>query len=310
VDEVYDVAIIGGGPAGLSGALTLARSRRSVIVVDAGEPRNAPAAAVHGFFTRDGTPPRELLAAGREEIAGYGARLLDGSVVNVTADGSRFDLTVSNGGAVSSRRLLVTAGLVDELPDVPGVRELWGDQVLHCPYCHGWEVRDRAIGVLASGPRTTHQALLFRQLSADVIVFGHTHPPADDQRVELAARGVSVVDGEVATLEVKEGRLTGVRLTDGQLVPRAVVAVAPRFVARSELLTSLGVDVVEQPEMGWRVDSDPTGRTNVPGVWVAGNVTDLAAQVVVAAASGATAAAHINADLVAEDVQHAIAAAK
>jgi thioredoxin reductase len=152
--------------------------------------------------------------------------------------------------------------------------------------------------------------LLFRQLSPEVIVFAHTHPPADDQRAELAARGVPVIDGEVAGLEVEEGRLTGVRLVDGRLVPREVVAVAPRFVARSELLTSLGVDVVEQPDMGRRVDADPTGRTNVPGVWVAGNVTDLAAQVVVAAASGATAAAHINADLVAEDVLHAMTVAQ
>ncbi len=310
MDEAYDVAVIGGGPAGLSGALTLARSRRSVVVVDGGEPRNAPAAAVHGFFTRDGTPPKELLATGRNEIAAYGARLVDSAVVGVTVDGGGFQLALVDGSTISSRRLLVTTGLVDELPDVPGVRELWGDQVLHCPYCHGWEVRDQAIGVLASGPRTTHQALLFRQLSDDVVVFGHTHPPSSDERAELAARGIAVFDGEVTALEVDDGRLTGARLSSGELVPREVVAVAPRFVARSEALQSLGVELVEQPGYGWRVASDTVGRTNVPGVWVAGNVTDLAAQVVAAAATGAAAAAQINADLVADDVRQAMTTAR
>ncbi len=306
MDEMYDVAIIGGGPGGLSGALTLARSRRSVAVVDAGEPRNAPATAVHGFLTRDGMPPRELLAAGRDEVAAYGAQMVDSAVVAVAANGGGFDLTLSNGRAISCRRLLVTTGLVDELPDVPGVRELWGHQVLHCPYCHGWEVRDRAIGVLASGPRATHQALLFRQLSDNVIVFAHTAPSSDGERAELAARGIPVIDGEVATLEIDDGQLTGARLRSGELVPREVVAVAPRFVARSEILESLGVEVVEQEGFGWRVASDASGRTNVAGVWVAGNVTDLAAQVVAAAATGAAAAAQINADLVAEDVRLAM----
>ena len=305
---VYDVAVVGGGPAGLSGALTLARSRRSVVVVDAGEPRNAPAAAVHGFLTRDGTPPRDLLAAGRAEVEAYGVRLVGGSVVGVVAKDGVFDLTLAGGGLVSARRLLVTTGLVDELPDVPGVRELWGDQVVHCPYCHGWEVRDRAIGVVASGPMATHQALLFRQLSADMVVFGHTHPPSDDQRAELAARHIPVVDGEVSALEVVDGRLTGVRLTSGESIPREAIAVAPRFVARSALLESLGAEVVEHPPgIGSRVASDASGRTNVPGVWVAGNITDLAAQVVVAAAAGTATAAQINADLVAEDLQRAMA---
>ncbi|MGH2685341.1 MAG: NAD(P)/FAD-dependent oxidoreductase [Actinomycetota bacterium] len=303
--DICDVAVVGGGPAGLNGALMLARSRRSVILIDTGQPRNAPAAAVHGFFTRDGTPPGDLLAVGRKEIAGYGARLVEGSVVGATVDGDRFRLTLADGSTIAARRLLITTGLVDELPDVPGVRELWGDQVVHCPYCHGWEVRDQAIGVLASGPLATHQALLFRQLSDDVVLFSHTHPPSPDQRADLAARGVRVLDAEVAALETADGRLVGVRLTNGDLVARQVVSVTPLYIARSELLASLGVDLVEQPGVGVRVAADPTGRTNVPGVWVAGNVSDLSAQVAVAAAAGATAGAQINADLVLEDVREA-----
>ncbi len=302
----HDVAIIGGGPAGLSAALILARSRRSVVVIDAGEPRNAPAAAVHGFLTRDGTPPGELLAMARAEVEAYGARLIDDAVVAVTQEDGGFELRLAGGGTLTARRLLVTTGLVDELPDVPGVRERWGRDVLHCPYCHGWEVQDQAVGIMASGPMATHQALLFRQLTDDVVVFTHTHPPTDEQRAELSAMGIPVIDAEVAALEVEDDRLTGVRLVGGETVPRQAVVVAPRFVARSELLASLGVEVVEHgPGVGLRVESDGTGRTNVPGVWVAGNITDLSAQVVVAAGAGATTAAQINAGLVAEDARAA-----
>ncbi|HKE74167.1 MAG TPA: NAD(P)/FAD-dependent oxidoreductase [Acidimicrobiales bacterium] len=309
-DEIYDVAIVGGGPAGLSAALILGRSRRSVVVVDAGQPRNAPAAAVHGFLTRDGTPPRDLLAAARAEVAAYGVRLVDGEVAGAAAGDGGFALTLAGGGGrLAARRLLVAGGLVDELPDIPGVRELWGDQVIHCPYCHGWEAREKPIGIVASGPMATHQALLFRQLSDDVVLFAHTQPPTAEQRADLAARDIRVIEGEVAALEVDgDGRLTGVRLATGETVAREVVTVAPRFVGRTHLLESLGVEATEHAGVGIRVAADPTGRTEVPGVWVAGNVTDHAAQVIVAAAAGATAGAHINADLVAEDVRRAAAA--
>jgi thioredoxin reductase len=180
---------------------------------------------------------------------------------------------------------------------------------VHCPYCHGWEVRDRAIGVLASGPRSVHQALLFRQLSDDVLYFSHgtslTGPEAD----QLAARGIRVVDGEVAALEIASDRITGIRLGDGTVEPREVVAIAPRMVARAGLLASLGLHPAEHPGgAGMWVPADPAGRTEVPGVWVAGNVTDLGAQVGAAAAAGAMAGAVINADLVEEETREAVAA--
>jgi thioredoxin reductase len=307
--DTYDVVVVGAGAAGLSGALLLARSRRSVLVIDGGEPRNAPAAAAHGFLSRDGINPLELLELGRAEVRGYGGQLMDGRASSVARDDVGFTVTLDDGRVVSARRLLVTTGLVDELPDVPGVRERWGRDVLHCPYCHGWEVRDRAVGILASGSRAVHMALLFRQLTSDVALFTHTAPPLTDEQAEqLAARHIRVVTGFVESLEVIHDHLTGVRLRDGSVVPRQALVVTPRFVARSEVLTALGPRPTAHSFGGEFVTADATGLTDVPGVWVAGNVTDLGASVVVAAAGGASAAAAINADLVAEDTRLAVSA--
>ena len=307
----YDVVVIGGGAAGLSGALTLGRARRSLLVVDAGEPRNSPASGVHGFLTRDGTDPAALLRAGRAEVRRYGGDLLAGRVDSAfPVDGGGFAVGLEDGRRVDARRLLVTTGLVDGLPDVPGVRERWGRDVLHCPYCHGWEVRDQPIGVLASGPRAAHGALLFRQWSADVTLFLHTAPrPTDEEAEGLAARGIAVVEGEVASLEVVGDKIAGVRMGDGEVVARRAVAVMPRFVARAEMLAGLGLDTTLHPlGVGEHVEADVTGLTAVPGVWVAGNVADLMAQVIGAAEAGVRAGAAINADLVAEDTDRAVTA--
>lgn len=314
MDETYDVVVIGGGAAGLAGAVTLARSRRSVLVVDAGRPRNAPADGVHNYLGREGTPPAELLAAGRAELAGYGGRVVADTAVAVARVDGGFHVELAGGAPVRGRRLLVATGLVDELPDVPGLAPRWGRDVLHCAYCHGYEVRDRAIGVLASGPTAAHQALLFRQLSDDVTLFRHTAPaPAPDEQEALAARGVAVVEGEVAAVETADDRLTGVRLRSGEVVPCEVVVVAPRFVARADVLADLGLHPTEQ-EMapgvvaGTAVPAQPTGATEVPGAWVAGNVGDLRAQVISSAAAGVNVGAMINMDLVAEDTRRAVAA--
>ena len=313
MDERHDVVVVGGGAAGLGAALTLSRARRSVLVVDAGDPRNAPAGHVHNYLGREGTPPGELLAAGRAELAGYGGEVVvDTAVAAERVDGG-FRVSLAGGRSVRARRLLVATGLVDELPAVPGLAPRWGRDVLHCPYCHGYEVRDRAIGVLATGPMAVHQTLLFRQLSDDVTLFLHTVPDLTaDEREQLAALGVAVVKGEVAAVEVADDRLTGLRLRSGEVVPREAVVVAPRFVARAEVLSFLGVDAVEQEMagvvVGTAVPADPTGATAVPGVWVAGNVADMRAQVMSSAAAGLSAGAAINADLVAEDALRAVLA--
>ncbi|KOG80268.1 MULTISPECIES: NAD(P)/FAD-dependent oxidoreductase [Streptomyces] len=313
----YDVVIVGGGAAGLSGALALARARRSVLVIDAGEPRNAPASHVHNYLGRESTPPGELLAIGRNEAAGYGAEIVAGRVASAErlpgAEDAGFRVVTEDGRSVEARRLLVTTGLVDELPPVPGLAERWGREVLHCPYCHGHEVADRPIGVLATGPLAVHQALMWRQWSDDVTLFLHIGPePSAEEYEELAARDVAVVDGEVAGLEIADDRFTGVRLASGRVVPREALVVQARFTARSAVLESLGLTPVAQEMagtvVGTYIPSDPTGATEVPGVWAAGNVTRLTEQVVGAAAAGLMAAGALNGDLITEDTRLAVAA--
>ncbi|MCW2720101.1 NAD(P)/FAD-dependent oxidoreductase [Pseudonocardia sp.] len=307
-DTHFDVIVIGGGTAGLSGALTLARARRSVLVIDAGEPRNAPADGIHGYLTRDGLAPSDLVRLGEDEVTRYGGQVVRARATSARADGPGFAVGTDDGREVTARRLLVTTGLVDELPDIPGLRDLWGHDVLHCPYCHGWEVRDQPVGVLATSPFAVHQALLFRQWSPDVTLFLHTSPdPAPDEWEQLAARDIAVVDGEVTALETRDGRLSGVRLTSGRVVPRRALAVMPRFVARGDVLAGLGLAAVDHAMgVGQHVAADVAGLTSVPGVRVAGNVTDLMAGVVGAAAAGVAAAAALNADLVADDARRAV----
>ena len=304
---VRDVVVVGGGAAGLSAALTLARARRAVTVVDAGEPRNAPADRVHGLLALDGVRPAELLARGQDEVIGYGGEILAGEVVDVSCASYGFAVVLRDGAVLQTRRLLIATGLVDELPDVPGVREQWGHNVLHCPYCHGWEVRDRRIGVLATEPMAVHKALLFRQWSPDVVLFAGDHQLEPQESAQLDALDVSVIAGRISRLEIDGGRVSGVRLDDGQVVAVDVVVVSTRMVARTAPFAGIGIEPMPHPA-GAFIESDAFGKTAVPGVWVAGNASDISAQVSGAAAEGARAAQHINADLVMEDLDRAVAA--
>ncbi|MFI5728990.1 NAD(P)/FAD-dependent oxidoreductase [Kribbella sp. NPDC051587] len=306
----YDVLVVGGGAAGLSGALALVRSRRSVLVIDDGQPRNTSAAHVHNFLTRDGTPPSELTALGRAEVARYGGQFATGTVTAVR-HGEVFTVELADGTTYRGRRILVTSGLTDVLPDVGGLAEQWGKDVLHCPYCHGWEVRDQAIGVLAVSPLGVHQAQLFRQLSDNITLLLHTGPELTDvQREELAARQIAVVQGRVERLEVVDGKVTGVRLETGRLVPCDVLAIQPTLRAKADFLTELGLKATSRNAAGVTygdaLDVDPQGRTSVPGIFAAGNVTDPTAQVVHAAAAGVNAGEAINADLIAEETRSAL----
>ncbi|MEV8292966.1 NAD(P)/FAD-dependent oxidoreductase [Streptomyces rochei] len=303
----YDVVVVGGGAAGLSAALVLGRSRLRTLVVDAGEPRNAPSDHMQGFLTRDGMAPAEFLALGREEIARYGVELVRDRAVDVARE-EDFTVSLAGGRSVRARRLVVTTGLKDELPEVPGVAERFGRDVLHCPFCHGWEVRDERFGVLAASPMSVHQALMVSGWSDDVVLFLHRvaeEELSDEDLRRLAAAGVKVVPGEVAGLRVEEDRLTGVRLADGTVHDRSVVFVAPKAVPQTGLMERLGAELQETPFGAYPV-VDATGRTSVPGLWTAGNALGFAEQVIHAASGGYRAASAIVGDLIMSDLDAAI----
>jgi thioredoxin reductase len=302
----YDVAVIGGSAAGLSAALVLARARRRVIVIDSGDPRNRPAPRMQGFLSRDGLPPPELLAAGRAEVRSYGGELVDGTVVQlVSRETGGFAAELSSGLRVEARRVLIATGLRDELPDIEGLRERWARDVLHCPYCHGWEVRDQRLGVIGGSPEAVTYAQTVRQWSSDVVYFTPPGTVTTTERTRLLARAVGVVEGDVARILVADDKLRGVELADGRVISRDVVFVPPRFVPNRELLDGVGCAF---DDAGWPA-RDAAGRTSVPGLSVAGNVGNPRAQVITAAGEGSAAAIAINADLVEEDIRDAVAAA-
>ena len=299
----YDVAVIGGSAAGLSAALVLSRARRQVIVVDSGSPRNAPAAHMHGYLSRDGMNPADLLAVGREEVEGYGGRIVAGAVTELVPDG-RHGLWVllADGQRICSRTVLVATGLRDELPDIPGLAERWACDVLHCPYCHGHEVAGRQLAVIGGTHSAVRYAQIVRQWTDDLVYFTPRDTLTTGERSELVARAIGIVEGSIDQLVIDDDRLVGVQVADGCVVPREALFVPPRFVPNNQLLVDLGCDV---DDAGW-VTTDSTGRTSVPGVWAAGNVVDPRAQVITAAGAGSAAAIAINADLVEDDVREAV----
>ncbi|BCW04644.1 NAD(P)/FAD-dependent oxidoreductase [Arthrobacter sp. NtRootA1] len=301
----FDVVIVGGGAAGLSAALVLSRARRKVLVVDSGAPRNAPAPHMHGFLSRDGMPPAGLLEVGRDEMKGYGGEIRAGDVTElVLSGGSGFWVLLSDGQRVSARRLLIATGLRDELPDIPGLAARWARDVLHCPYCHGFEVRDRQLGVLGGSAESVRYVQTVRQWTTDVVFFTPPGSLTPLQRSELVARAIGIVEGTVKRVLVENDQLSGVEMDDGRIIRRQALFVPPRFVPHNDLLARIGC---EMDDSGWVV-RDGTGLTTIPGVWVAGNVANPRAQVITAAGEGSTSAIAINADLIEEDTRNAVRA--
>ncbi len=309
VERHCDVAVVGGSAAGLAAALQLGRQRRSVIVVDAGEPRNAPASHMHSYLGRDGTPPSDLTATGRAEVRSYGGEVLDGRVSEVTRlDESRFRVELVGGHAVVARRVLAATGLVDELPDIEGIADHWGRDVIHCPFCHGYEVRDQRIVQIVTHPMGLHPAVLFRQLSEDLTVVLHGGVEVDGAELDLLwSGGVEVVTGDVQRLAVDaSGNLAAVEFADREPIPADVVAVGPRFRVRAEPFAALGLLPSPHPTgAGDHIETDASGQTAVPGVYAAGNVTDPSQQVPQAAANGSRVGAMISFSLAEEDTRKA-----
>jgi thioredoxin reductase/SAM-dependent methyltransferase len=300
-----DVAIVGGGPAGLAAATMLARVRRSVAVIDAGRPRNAATAQMHAYPTRDGVSPQEFLAIARREAEGYGATTIEDEAVTLSPLDDGFAVTTVGGLHVRAGHVLLASGLADELPDVPGLAERWGIDVIHCPYCHGWEFRDRAIVVIGTGPASVHQAQLFRQLSGHVTLVTHDMAGLDATTGEaLSARAIAVVEDRAARIvRDADAGISGVALASGDVLGAEAVVVASRMEPHWELLAQVGIEPVEYPSGVARlVPADEFGATSVDGVWVAGNVGDPMHQVLHAAASGAKTAAMINVALTSADV--------
>lgn len=301
-----DVAVVGGSAADLAAALQLGRQRRSVIVIDAGEPRNAPAAHVHGYLGHEGIPPADLIATAREEVRSYGVEVLDGTVVDVArVDGDRFVLELGDGHMLMARRVIAATGLVDELPPLDGIAEHWGGDVIHCPFCHGFEVRDQQLVQIVTHPMGLHPAGLFRHLSARLTLVLHQGIDPDDSELDaLRNAGVRVVDERVRRLVTgDDGHLEAVELVGGDRIDADVVVVGARFRARAEAFASVGLRAVEHPSgLGDVIETGPTGETSVPGLYAAGNVTDPAHQVLVAAADGSRIGGMVSFSLAAEDI--------
>ncbi|MWV57552.1 NAD(P)/FAD-dependent oxidoreductase [Rathayibacter sp. VKM Ac-2754] len=302
-----DVLTIGASFAGLAAATALGRSLRDVVVVDGGAPRNAPSPGAHNVLTRDGTPPVELARLGRLEAEGYGARVVTGRVISASASGAGVSATLEDGTVLRARRLLLATGVRDHLPAIPGLAERWGRDALHCPYCHGFEVRGQRIGVLGSS-FSGHQAQMFRQLSdrTSILSNGVCVPSAEEAEA-LAARGIELVPGVVEQVVVEDDRLVGV-LIDGRLHPLDALVVGPRVEA--VLPEGLGLELVDHPSGAARhLAVDPMGRTGVPRVFAAGSVVEPMAQVMASAADGLRVAAAINYDLIEEEIAAALGAA-
>lgn len=296
----------GGGVAGLSAALTLGRALRRVLVIDAGEPRNRFAAHMHGALGNEGSDPAALLRRGREELRAYDVTLRAGAVQQVESADDGVTVHLADGASASARALVVATGLTDDLPDIAGLAEFWGTGVLHCPYCHGWEVRGQRLAVLGTSPMSLHQAELIRQWSDQLTFFiADVGPLTPDVAARLRARGVELVDTPVTEMISDDGRLTGVRLADGERIELDAVFTAPVPRPHDEFLQSVGLERTEYP-MGSFITVDPAGRTSHPRIWAIGNVVNPPANVPMSIGAGSMTGGAVNMALVSEDFDHTI----
>jgi thioredoxin reductase len=295
---MMDVVVVGGGAAGLSAALVLGRSRRRTVVIDDGMPRNAPSPEAHSFFTRDGTTPAELLRIAREQLGPYDSvELRRGRVVSMSRVDDGFAIRLADGAEIEARRVLLAVGVRDILPDIEGLGALWGKSVLHCPYCHGWEVRDQPLALYAGGAVAMDMAPMLLQWSRDLLLCTGAVELEDGERATLSRLGVRVIDTQVQRVE-GEGHGVRIVFADGHAESRGALFLRPGQAVAGDLPRQIDCEHTETGLI--RVGADH--QTSVPGVYAAGDATTPAQQIVIAAASGAQAAMMINRDLVRADV--------
>lgn len=304
----WDAIVIGGSAAGLSAALMLGRARRRVLVIDAGSPRNRFASHMHGVLGNEGTPPAEFLQSGREEASRYGVEFATGTVDTVTDAESAVSVALADGRTESARAVIVASGITDVLPDIPGLAPRWGTSVLHCPYCHGWEVRDQRLAVLATSPMALHQVRLIRQLSDRVVLFSAGMGDVDAEEAHrLRARGIEIADSPVVEVLGEGPQVTGVRTADGAVreVDAIFTAGAPH--PHDGFLAGLSLERADLPMgLGSFLAVDTAGKTSHPRVWAVGNVANPMANVPVAVGTGSMTGAAVNGFLVEEDFARAL----
>lgn len=299
--DVWDVIVAGGGPAGLSAALMLGRARRRVLVIDAGSPRNRFAAHMHGVLGQEGVPPGELLERGRAEATGYGVEFTAESVTQVEHTQGGLLITTSDGTTRFARALIAATGLRDELPDIPGLAERWGVTVLHCPYCHGWEVRNQHLGVLTTSPMGLHQAELVRQWSDRVTVFtAGLGDLAPETAQRLRSRSIQLEPAPVAEIRGDGTTIAAVRLEDGREVSVDAIFTVGTPRPHEDFLAPLNLDRTETP-FGSFLAVDQMGRTSDERIWAVGNIANPAANVPLSVGVGSFTGAGVNAALVTWD---------
>ena len=299
---MYDVVIVGAGPAGLSAALFLGRCRRTVLLCDNGHPRNEASQAMHGFLTRDGMPPLEFLRVGREELRPYTTvECRDVTVTDARCGPSgRFETTLETGEVIESRKLLIATGVRDNLPEIPGMRELYGSSVFHCPYCDGWEVRDEPLAVYGRGERGYGLSLELTAWSRDILLCTDGPSEIDESKTaRLTRNGVTIREERVSRLEGRDGALERIVFADGEPSRRRALFFTTGQHQQSALAIRLGCEFNDKGT----VRTGKYETTHLPGLFVAGDASRAVQWVIVAASEGAEAAFAINTDLIKEDLR-------
>lgn len=294
----YDVIVVGGSFAGLSAAMQLARARRRVLVVDAGQPRNRFAQHSHGFLGQDGKVPAQIMVEAALQLAAYpSVAFFSGEASMARKIDNAFSVTLSDGQEKLAARLILATGVRDELPLIPGMQERWGATVLHCPYCHGYEFGDMQIGVLANHAMSTHQAMLLPDWGPTTYFTQGEFEPDAEQLAALTRRGVQIERTPVVELLGQAPNLDAVKLADGRVVPMAVVFTAPKTHLVSPLAQQLGCEIVDGMT-GPIIKVDDWKQTTVAGVFAAGDAANLMPNATIASASGVMAGGGAHASMV------------